>query len=298
MNIKLLIGSATAAALMGIGVLAGGVAGSERASAQSASPTPQPNAPQTAPATPPSGSPHGGVRGHGPGGFGGGDFDRGGFGPGGRGLDGPLGNGATADVAARQITNTTTLLNLVKSDLAYANGKMDTADVQRWVNGADALLKSAQSANSSSQYGQAVGYANAARELAMLADSQMAQKLGADKLPSYSQRPQRPDRGALTTTTLTQAQASRILAQTYNHLVAQATLIKSASNAGQASSYLTDAQNAYKAAYSAYQAGKYNDAAASAKVAEQLARVAEGVVRAANAPANADTPVTVPAPNF
>jgi hypothetical protein len=215
---------------------------------------------------------------------------------------GPFGGkefgGATADGATRAISNTTSLITQVKSDLAYATGKMDTTDVQRWINGADTLLASAQSANSSSQYGKAVAYAQAARELALTADAQMAQKLGAANLPSYSQMPQRPDKGTSANTTVTQAQASRILAETYNHLVMQAAVINGASNASEATPYLTDAQNAYKAAYDAYQAGKYSDAVASARLAGKLSGVAGAIAQASIAPANADTPVTVPAPNF
>jgi HEPN domain-containing protein len=219
---------------------------------------------------------------------------------GGRGhgdFGGPFG-GATADGATRAITNATSLITLVKSDLAYATGKMDTADVQRWVNGAETLLASAQSANGSSQYGKAVSYAQAARELAMTADSKMALALGAANLPSNGQLPQRGDKGTSANTTVTQAQASRILAETYNRLLGQATIIKSASNASEATPYLTDAQNSYKTAYDAYQAGKYSDVLASARLAEKLSHVAEAIVRASTAPANADTPVTVPAPNF
>jgi hypothetical protein len=290
-NTKVLIGSAMAAVLLGLGVLAGSVAGTGNASAQTPSTTPAAAATpgtgnSTTPANPPMGMPRGrdgmmGGRGHG------GDFDGRAFG------------GATADGATQAITNATSLITLVKSDLAYATGKMDTTDVQRWVTGANDLLKNAQSANSSSQYGKAVAYAQAARELAMVADSQMAQKLGAANLPSYSQMPQRPDKGMMSTgTTVTQAQASRILAETYNHLVGQAAVVKSASNASEATPYLTDAQNAYKTAYDAYQAGKYSDAVASARLADKLSGVAEAVARASTAPANADTPVTVPAPNF
>jgi hypothetical protein len=220
-----------------------------------------------------------------------------GFGHGGFGL-GPGGQGATADNATQQITNATEVIDLVKSDLAYANGKMDTADVQRWINGAGTLLQSAQSANGSSQYGQAVAYAHAARELAMTARSQMAQELGADQLPSNGQLPQRGDKGMPADVTVTQAQASWMLASAYNHLVAQSATVNGASNAAQATPYLTDAQNAYKDAYSAYQAGNYDDAAAAARLAEKLARVAQDVAQASTAPANADTPVTVPAPNF
>ncbi len=96
----------------------------------------------------------------------------------------------------------------------------------------------------------------------------MADKVGADKLPSYTQRPQRPNRpgfpnkpapsstGAIT---VTQALASRILRSTYSQLVAQGALVKNATNPGDAATYLTDAQNAYKTAYASYQLGNYSE---------------------------------------
>jgi hypothetical protein len=62
--------------------------------------------------------------------------------------------------------------------------------------------------------------------------------------------------------------------------------------------HLTDAQAAYRAAYDAYQAGNYTDAAASARIANELAEVATGVQRAATSPGTSGAPVTVPAPNF
>jgi hypothetical protein len=282
MKPNVLIGSAIAATLMSVGVLAGSVIsnGSVAAQTPSATATVIPKD-TTIHANPFAGGPHGG-RGHGHGDFGGE-----------RGI-----MGATADGASRAITNATDVIALVRSDLAYAAGKMNTADVEKWLNGADGFLTSAQNANGNSQYGQASAYANAARELAMSARSVMAQELGADTLPSYSRLPQRPDKGMTTATAITQAQASRVLAQTYNRLVAQEATVSNASNAAEANPYLTDAQNAYKAAYDAYQAGDYGDAVASTRLAGQLAHVAESVARASTAPANADTPVTVPAPNF
>jgi hypothetical protein len=222
-------------------------------------------------------------------------------GPGHDSFGGPAGQAATANEATREISETTDLITRVKSDLAYANGKMDTTSVQKWVDGADSLLASAQSANSSSNYEQAVAYARAAQQLAMTADTAMAQKLGADKLPSYSQRPQRPglpDNSQTTTTAPTQAQASRIVAEAYNRLVEEGALIKATSSAGDATTYLTEAQNAYKTAYDAYQAGNYSDAVSSARLAGQLSGVADAVLRAATAQASSDTPVTVPAPTF
>jgi len=324
MQLKLAIGAVLAAVLVGIGVLAGTVIGSGRASAQvpaqvptAAPATPKSNATPgtTAPANPgDSDGESGGRNGmHGPGGYGGfgpgaqggPGFGRGfGYGPGPGGFGPGGGNGANnANAASRTITSTTNLINTAKSDLAYATGKMDTTDVQRWLNGADSLLKSAQDANAGSHYGQAVAYARAADQLAEVAESQMAQKLGADKLPSYSQRPQRPNKPANpslgnTTTAPTQAQASRTLQGAYNQIVSIGALVKNASNAGDAATYLTDAQNAYRTAYNSYQSGNYSDAVASARLATQLGGVANAVLQAANVPNDSTTPVTVPAPNF
>ena len=222
-----------------------------------------------------------------------------GFGPGGPG--GPGGGLiGTSDGATRAITNATSFITLVKSDLAYATGKMDTAAVEGYLKTADSLLASAQSALTASQFGKAGLTAEAARDLAQVAHSLMAQALEADKLPSYSQRPmdKRDPGGDLSNVTITQAQASRDLARTYNELVVQATLLKNAGNVAEASNLLTAAQNAYKAAFDSYSAGKYNEAVASARIAGQLSHVVGHLIQAANAPANADTPVTVPSPNF
>jgi len=226
------------------------------------------------------------------------------MGPGGIGGFGERGgNATTADGANNAITRAQNTVKLANDDLAYAKGKMDTANVERWLTGADSLIKNAQTAVTGSQYGQASGYAQAASQLAMLADKQMAQTLGADKLPSYSQRPAGRGngnfgQGGQPNTTITQAQASRVLASTYNRLLVTGTLLKNAGAAGDASTYLTEAQNAYKTAYAAYNAGKYGDATNAARQADELAGVADTLLRAATAPNSNDTPVTVPAPNF
>jgi hypothetical protein len=292
MNVKVLIGSTMAAGLLGLGALVGSVAGTGNVLAQTpaatATATAQPADSGTTTNTPPADAPQGmGMRG-GPG------HDRGGFGDIG-------GQGATADNATRQITSTTDLIDLVKADLAYANGKMDTADVQQWVDGASTLLQKAESANSGSQYGAAIAYANAGRELAMTAYSKMASELTAEALPSSGQirgaHKGLPD-NATAATAPTQAQASYVLANIYNRLISQGAVIGSASNAGEAAPYLTQAQAAYADAYNAYQAGNYESAVAFSRLAERLSEVAGSVARAATAPANSDTPVTVPAPNF
>jgi hypothetical protein len=224
----------------------------------------------------------------------GGSGDIGGFG----GFRG--GPGATANSVSREISNTTNLINQVRADLAYANGKMDTTNLTKWVNGADAQLKNAQTAAGSSQYEKAAIYAGAAAQLASAAEGQMAYTLGADKLPSYAQRPNKGNRPNIpnnANATVTQAQASRLLAGTYESLVARSAAIKG-SNVADADTYLTDAQNAYKDAYSAYQAAKYNDAVSKARLADQLAGVANQLAHVGSVPNDPNAPVTVPAPNF
>ena len=167
MKLKAIAGSTLAATLMGVGVLAGSVIGNTTASAQTPSVTP--SATVTAPALkdrstaadPATGAPAGrqggfggpgGGRGHG----GGGDF------------------GGRCGYSRRShplIANATSSIASVNTDLTYATGKMDTAQVQEWLNGAAALLKSAEAANTASQFGQANAYATAASELARAADS-------------------------------------------------------------------------------------------------------------------------------
>jgi hypothetical protein len=218
---------------------------------------------------------------------------------------GGFGHEATADTATRAISGTTSLIDLVKADLAFANGKMDTADAQRWVSGAATLLGKAQSSNGASNYEQAVAYAKAASIAASAAHTAVAQELGADQIPSYSQRPMRGGkgigpghgigRGPVDPANITQVQASRLLAATYNRLVGVGAVVAGTADAG---TWLTDAQAAYRAAYDAYQAGNYADAAASARIANALAEVAAGVQRAAGSPGTSGAPVTVPAPNF
>jgi hypothetical protein len=310
MRIRLLIGAVLGVAFIALGALVGSVVGTRSIAAQTST-TPQTQASPTpgAPNNPSNGNPlpsapwmgRGfdkgmGMRGPdefgafgGPGGF---------AGPGmrGHGPGGPRGGaGLTADSVSREISNTANLIKLVRDDLAYANGKMDTANLTKWVNGADTLLNNARTAASASQLEKAAGYAHAAAGLAMAADGQMAYTLGADKLPSYNQRPMHRMPNPANQTAPTQAQASRVLARTYEELVMKAALVKGNS---EASGYLTDAQNAYKDAYSAYQAGKYADALSKARLAGELSGVAAQIVHAASAPNSPDTPVTVPAPNF
>ncbi len=305
MNWRVLAVTASLTALAGGAALAGGLRGTPAAAgtlaapqAQTAQATPTPGAQGTTPNTPgtqsapanPGGRDHGvgpGRDGHGPG-------------RGGHGGPGGFGGQYTADSAARVISGTTSLIASVQADLTYATGKMDTATVQDWLTSANSLLKAAQTASGSNQYGKAVETANAAQGLARTADLLMQQALGADKLPSYSQRPGpgKNHPGAPSATAPTQAQASRELANLYNAIIMQDAALKSGSTTGDANTYLTAAKNAYKTAYTAYQAGKYSDAHAQAEVGRGLLGVVENLARAATAPNSSDTPVTVPAPNF
>jgi TolA-binding protein len=286
MNAKVIISSTLGAGLLGLGALLGSVVGTVPASAQTpsatvtATATAKPADSGTTTTAPPADAPFGmrGGRGHG---GGPGDF---------------LGRGATADNATQQITSTNELIGLVESDVAYANGKMDTADVQRWLDSARSLVQKAQTANTGSQYGASVAYSGAARELAMVAYSKMADTLTAAALPSNGQIRGEHMRGPVDTATApTQAQASYVLANTYNRLVGQGAVIGTSS---EGAAYLTEAQGAYRDAYNAYQSGNYENAVTFARLAEKLAGVASRVAGAVAAPANADTPVTVPAPNF
>ncbi|HKP51665.1 MAG TPA: hypothetical protein VJ183_03335 [Chloroflexia bacterium] len=299
MKVIIVTGTLMAALAFGLVTVAGGLSrvSAQTPTAGTAQATVTPGANTPVKGDPGFGPGMGGHRGGGPGGFGKG----GPGGPGGHHGDGRGGfEFATSAGASQAITNATTVINLVKADLAYAMGKMDTAAIEGYLKTADSLLASAQSAFAASQFGKAGGTAEAARSVADVAYSVMAQALGADKLPSYSQRPMHrmhPD-AAQQSVTVTQAQASHVLVRTYEELVVQATLLKNAGSVAEASNLLTSAQNVYKQAYSDYGAGKYNEAVASAKLAGQLSHVVGELIRAANAPANADTPVTVPSPNF
>jgi hypothetical protein len=175
---------------------------------------------------------------------------------------------------------------------------MDTASITRWLNDADTAVNNAKSVVSATRYGSAIAFTQAASQLAQMAQQQMGEALGFDKLPSAAQRPQRFNRAAPAAPSINQAQASRLLSQTYNQIVAQGTLIKNG-KAADANSYLTEAQDAYKAAYNSYGAGKYQDAASSARLASQLLGIASSLNRAAtDTTTGTDTPVQVPSPNF
>lgn len=229
---------------------------------------------------------------------------RGGRSRGGPGMDGPgpggMGATTTADGATQAISSTTATITRVKGDLTYATGKMDTANVASWLAAADKWLAQAQAAQTGGQYGQAGAYAQAARAVADTAEQAMAQALGADKLPSYSQQSAQggmhgPKVQGQTATAPTQASASRELQRTYNAIVSQGALVGTNSDAA---SYLTQAQNAYKTAYTAYQAGDYTAAHNAAHQAESLLRVVNSLLRVSDAGVSPDAPVTVPAPTF
>ena len=174
------------------------------------------------------------------------------------------------------------------------------------MNKADALLTSAQTANSGGEYGKAVEIANAARELAQAAELLMQQALGADTLPSFSQRQfpggghkgpgLGPGIGPSANITVTQAQASRVLAGLYNNITMQEALLNNSTNKGDAATYLAAAKAQYSKAYTAYQAGSYKEAAGAAHVGHELLEVVNALLRAGTAPNGPDTPVQVPPP--
>jgi hypothetical protein len=217
-----------------------------------------------------------------------------------RGMDmgrGGPGMAATADGATNAISMTTQALTGAQSDLTYATGKMDTSNVQSWLTAAAGLLAKAKDAQTAQQYGQAVAYSEAARALISTAEMAMAQTLGADKLPSYSQQPQHggPQGSTAQTQTPNQAQVSRELQRTYNNIVSQGVLVGTNADAA---GYLTQAQDAYKTAYTAYQAGNYQAASNAARLAQSLLRVSDSLLHVADAGTSPDAPVTVPAPTF
>lgn len=316
MNWKVVAGALALSVLMAASALVGSIAlhtasadtlGTPPAQpAAQAATTPAPaTTPEARTGTPPNGGQRGGHPGFGgPGGAGPGFGGPRGGGPGfgGPGFD-ERGGATSANGANRVISATTNLITSVKADLTYATGKMDTATVADWVGRADGLLKAAQSAVSAGEFGKAAATAQAASTLARTADLLMQQALGADKLPSYSTQrgPGRDHMGAggsTTAPTVTQAQASRELANFYNELVMKAAVLKATANAGDAGTYLTAAQNRYSTAYTAYQAGTYNTVHSSVAVGRSLLEVADSLLRAATAPNSTDTPVQVPAPNF
>ena len=203
------------------------------------------------------------------------------------------------DSATNAISRSEQFLTNVKSDLTYATGKMNTAQVQTWLAAADTFLTSAKTAQTATQYAQAGAYAEAAQSVTATADLVMAQTLGADKLPSYSLRPQHDGRGGApdtaSTTAPTQAQASRDLLRTYNQILSTGAIVGANADA---QGYLTQAQAAYKSAYDAYGAGNYQTAHNEAAVAGHLLRVTDSLLHLANAGTSPDAPVTVPAPKF
>jgi hypothetical protein len=310
MNWKVLAAAGALSLAMVLGALVGSVALHTAAADTSSRAPAQPAAQAQATATPGTTTPPAtrpGKPNAGPGmghpGMGGPGMGGPGMGMGRQGFDGRGGDSATG--ANRVITATTSLITLVKGDLTYATGKMDTATVGDWVSRADGLLTAAQSAVSAQQFGKAVATASAAGSLARAADLLMQQALGADKLPSYTQRGfggrgDHMGRGMAPNApaTPTQAQASRELAGFYNELVKEAAVLKATTGAGDAGTYLTAAQNRYSTAYTAYQAGNYAEVRSSLAVGRTLLEVAESLVRAATAPNSPDTPVQVPAPTF
>ena len=87
--------------------------------------------------------------------------------------------------------------------------------------------------------------------------------------------------------TVTQAQASRVLADLYNNIVSQQAVVNSSANKGDAGIYLAAAKDQYNKAYTAYQAGNYNEAVGAAHVGQSLLRVVGLLLGAGTAPEQA-----------
>ncbi len=245
--------------------------------ADTPTPTPPGAAATTAPATTPSATttpsqrPGPGPKGNFPGGF-----------PGSRGRFG--------DPTARA----SALIDRAKSDLANAQGKMDTTQVQAWLNQAATALSAAQSAQSSNKTFEARADAGAAQELALAAETQIRAKTGTTPTPSATPT-NRPTGSNGTPTIPPQARTSRALAGTYRALIEERDSLQASNPGGNWSSILSDAEGFYKDAYSAYNASNYDQASVDARIAGHLGRAVGLAVSATKDPTQ---PVTVPAPNF
>ena len=131
----------------------------------------------------------------------------------------------------------------------------------------------------------------------MAADQLMVAKLG-NQLPSQANRPTPPappvqPTGA--TAPSPQARVSRDLAHSYADIVSQRDALNAANLGGFWSDVLKQAEDQYKDAYTAYQAGNYDQAAASVQVADHLARAIDHALHVSSDPSK---PVSVPAPQF
>ena len=323
MRLRVVLAAVGLMALMGVSALAGGIAlrSSFASAGTGQATTPPEQATTPAPSTQPNQNqdqnknqgPNGGFR-HGGGGMGMGGWGMGpgmgmGMGRGGWGFGGRGDGGLTDQGATNAISNTTQYIATVRTDLDYAKGKMDTTQVDDWLQRAATLVTAAQTANTAQNYGGATANAQAARDLASAADLVMAQALGADKLPSYTNRPQgrggnggppmmHNGTGTGNTAAPSQVMVSRELVGFYNSIISAGAVARNAGATSDTTGYITLAQNQYKTAYQAYQAGKYTDASNAAQVGQALLRVAGDLLRVSIAPPNATTPLTVPAPNF
>ena len=209
--------------------------------------------------------------------------------PGPKGGRGPNG-GDPISRAGNEVTR-------AKTDLAAAQGKMDVSLVQSWIDQAAALLQSAQSDQIAGKGAAAREEAGSAQELAMAADQLMVTKLGS-QLPSQANRPAPPTPPAPpsgTTAPSPQARVSRDLAHTYKDILSQRDGLNAANLGSSWPDVLKQAEDQYKDAYTEYQSGNYDQAAASIQVAGHLARAIDHALHVSSDPTK---PVSVPAPQF
>lgn len=253
------------------------------AQAQTASPTP-PASGTPSTGTPPSGTPPQ----RGPGNHGG---------PGGKGDPGDhAGPGAAATLASAtsELASTSQKITTAKTDLAYAKGKMDTAQVEALIAKADGLYTQADTALKASEFAKASTYARAAKDVVSAATDLMSSALGT-ALPSAANRPARPTAPtAATETDGGKARVSRELSRTYQELVNAATEAK-ANSSSDVSFYLTTSQQFYKQAYDLYNAGKFDQASQVVRPIKNLLHAADSLLHLNEQP---NQPVTVPAPTF
>jgi len=208
----------------------------------------------------------------------------------------------TTDSVTKEIANLTQSITSVKADRDFATGKMDLTTVNALIDKASALQTQAQSALTANNLKQASGYAHAAESAVRSADDLIVASIGTTGLPSAANRPARPAPTTTTTPTADQqkARSSNELARAYQGIVSATNTVKanSSSAAGDLSFYITTAQGLYKQAYDLYNAGKYDQASQTVRAAENVARIADELLRAAGVTPTGPQVVPVPVPNF
>ncbi len=224
---------------------------------------------------------------------GGGKHGKGGPGMDGSGKGGRGGRGNALLQATTAISSTT-------ADLGYAKGKMDTSTASDLLGKAQGFLAQAQTLNSQTAASRKANEtAAAAADAAAAASHQIAANLGASNLPSTANRPARPA-NTVTDTAQLQAHVSRDLAHTYSEITEVSSKAKTTTGLGDQSYYINLAQAAYKLAYAAYTAGKYEQANEYSRMADDSIGVVEHLIRALEqgAGGNSTTPTTPPSPSF